>query len=88
MEEKKYIGICKALSDNNRMQIFNMLRKQQMCAFEILEHLKCSQPTLSYHMKMLCDSGLVNAEKKGLWMHYSINTATLKEFAEYFGKDI
>ena len=55
MEEKTYINICKAFSDNNRMKIFEMLRKQDMCAYEILKNLNCSQPTLSYHMKLLTD---------------------------------
>ena len=67
MEEKTYINICKAFSDNNRMKIFEMLRKQDMCAYEILKNLNCSQPTLSYHMKLLTDSGVVNGEKRGLW---------------------
>ncbi len=84
MEEKSYCNICKALSDSNRMMIFNLLRKNTMCAFEILEHLQCSQPTLSYHMKQLCDCGLVDATKKGLWVHYSVNEKCLKEFSEYF----
>ena len=86
MQEKSYINICKALCDNNRMQIFKMLRKNTMCACEILEHLKCSQPTLSYHMKLLCDSGLVNADKQGLRMRYSINDDVVKEFSEYLTK--
>lgn len=84
MDERTYINICKALSDSNRMRIFKMLKGREMCANEILEHLKCSQPTLSYHMKLLCGSGLVNADKQGLWMHYSINDKTLREFTDYF----
>ena len=86
MQEKSYINICKALSDNNRMQIFKMLRKTTMSACQILEHLKCSQPPHSYHMKLLCDSGLVNADKQGLWMRYSINDDVVKEFSEYLTK--
>ena len=84
MEEKTYINICKAFSDNNRMKIFEMLRKQDMCAYEILKNLNCSQPTLSYHMKLLTDSGVVNGEKIGLWKHYSINYQLLDEFQHYF----
>ena len=65
MEEKTYINICKAFSDNNRMKIFEMLRERDMCAYEILKNLNCSQPTLSYHMKLLTDSGIVNGEREG-----------------------
>lgn len=84
MEEKTYINICKAFSDNNRMKIFEMLREKDMCAYEILKHLNCSQPTLSYHMKLLTDSGIVNGEKRGLWKHYSVNYGLLDEFQHYF----
>lgn len=84
MEEKTYINICKAFSDNNRMKIFEMLREKDMCAYEILKHLNCSQPTLSYHMKLLTDSGVVNSEKRGLWKHYSVNNKLLDEFQHYF----
>ena len=84
MEEKTYINICKAFSDNNRMKIFEMLREKDMCAYEILKHLNCSQPTLSYHMKLLTDSGVVNSEKRGLWKHCSVNYKLLDEFQHYF----
>ena len=84
MEEKTYINICKAFSDTNRMKIFEMLREKDMCAYEILKHLNCSQPTLSYHMKLLTDSGVVNSEKRGLWKHYSVNYKLLDEFQHYF----
>lgn len=86
MQEKTYISICKAFSDTNRMKIFNMLRENDMCAFEILKHLECSQPTLSYHMKLLVDSGIVDSKKQGLWKHYSVNYKLLDEFQHYFDK--
>ena len=87
MEEKKYISICKALSDANRMKIFNLLLKNDLCAFEILKHLDCSQPTLSYHMRLLVDSGIVEAHKQGLWMHYNIDKDVLRVFSRYFDKE-
>lgn len=83
MEEKTYINVCKAFSDRNRMKIFKMLLEKDMCAFEILKFLNCSQPTLSYHMKLLTDCGIVNGEKRGLWMHYSVNYELLDEFQHY-----
>lgn len=87
MEEKTYINVCKAFSDRNRMKIFNMLLEKDMCAFEILKFLNCSQPTLSYHMKLLTDCGIVDGEKRGLWMHYSVNYKLLDEFQHYFNAE-
>lgn len=65
--------IFKALSDENRIRILKMLRSGEKCACKLLEELNISQPTLSHHMKILCDSGIVAGRKDGKWMHYSIN---------------
>ena len=51
--------IFKALSDTNRLLILNMLRSGEKCACKILEELHIGQSTLSHHMKILCDSGIV-----------------------------
>ena len=45
----------------------------EKCACKLLEALQCTQPTLSHHMKILCDSGLVVGRKEGKWMYYSIS---------------
>lgn len=72
--------IFKALSDPNRLAIIDMIKNEEKCACEILEDLHITQPTLSYHMKTLCDTGLVNSRREGKWMHYSINIELLEEF--------
>ncbi len=82
MEEKKFVLICKALGDDVRMKIVNMLRGGELCANDILIHLNCRQPTLSYHMKLLCKSGIVKARRQGLWVFYSLNSAIAKEARE------
>ena len=64
--------IFKALSDENRIRILNMLRSGEKCACMLLEELNISRPTLSHHMKILCDTGLVTGRRDGKWMHYSI----------------
>lgn len=76
--------IFKALGDDTRLRIFEMLQNGSLCACKILEKLDISQPTLSHHMKILCDCGLVNAEKRWKWTHYSINCATLGMLMEFF----
>ena len=70
---EKYAGLFRALGDANRLLILDMLCRGERCACKILEKFKISQPTLSHHMKILCDSGIVNKRKEGKWMHYSIN---------------
>ena len=72
MNEKKIATIFKALCDENRIRILQLLRTGEKCACMLLEELNISQPTLSHHMKILCDSGIVVGRKEGKWMHYSI----------------
>ena len=74
---KKYANLIKVLSDETRIKIVDMLAGGELCACNILEEFKITQPTLSYHMKTLCDSGLVNARRDGIWMKYSINKDVL-----------
>lgn len=75
--------ICKAIGDNNRLRIIEMLSGGEKCACKLLERFSITQPTLSHHMKILCDCGLVNVRKEGKWSHYSLNCETLTEFKEY-----
>lgn len=74
---RKHAAFMKALSDETRLKIYNMLAKGELCACKILEEFNITQPTLSYHMKILSESGLVNCRKDGIWKMYSINKVTL-----------
>ena len=74
----------KALSDETRLQILEMLTMGELCACEILDKFQFTQPTLSYHMKNLTQAGLVNARKEGKWTYYSLNDENLKEAGAYF----
>lgn len=77
--------VFKAFCDENRLQILEMLRGGEKCACVLLENLQISQSTLSHHMKILCDSGIVAGRKEGKWTHYSINEAGSREAAELLG---
>lgn len=66
--------IIKSLSDPNRLKIIDILSCGERCACDILEYFDFTQPTLSHHMKVLMDCGLVDCRKEGLWSHYSLNT--------------
>lgn len=72
LNEKKMALIFKALGDENRIRILKLLSGGEKCACRLLEELNISQPTLSHHMKILCDAGIVSGRKEGKWMHYSI----------------
>ena len=68
----------KALGDENRLRIMDMLSCGEICACEILLELDITQSTLSHHMKILCDCSLVIPRKAGKWTYYSQNEDTVK----------
>ncbi|WP_312425907.1 ArsR/SmtB family transcription factor [Lacrimispora sp.] len=71
--QKKTAKIFKAFCDGQRLAILELLQDGEKCACELLEELDITQSTLSHHMKILCDSGIVAGRKDGKWMHYSIS---------------
>ena len=75
--------ICKALGDSNRLEIVRMLSDGEKCGCKLLERFDITQPTLSHHMKILVECGLVNDCKEGKWHHYSLNCETLEKFKEF-----
>jgi ArsR family transcriptional regulator len=75
--------ICKALSDSNRLQIVEMLANEKKCACKLLEKFDITQPTLSHHMKVLCECGLVESRKEGKWNHYTLNCKALADLKEF-----
>lgn len=93
MNKKEYLEkaeLFKVLSDGNRLQIIDMLSCGEMCECKILEKFKITQPTLSHHMKVLIDSGLVSSRKEANWIHYKLNEKKfeeIKEFLQYISKN-
>lgn len=73
MSEREIAKIYKALCDENRIKIIRLLQKGEMCACHLLDELNIAQATLSQHMKILCDSLLVEYRKEGKWMHYTLS---------------
>ena len=65
--------IFKALGDENRIKILTLLHTGERCACRLQEALNISQPTLSHHMRILLDAGLVSGRKEGKWIHYSLS---------------
>lgn len=83
MEQLK---VFKALSNDNRLKIINLLDQNNLCACKILEKIELSQSTISHHMKILEDADLVTSKKDGKWRYYSINGQTFNELKLFFSK--
>lgn len=73
MDERETALIFKAFGDENRIRIINLLSEQEKSATELLEEMEIVQSTLSHHMKILVESGIVHAETEGKWTYYSID---------------
>lgn len=69
----KYARVFKALCDENRLSILESLREGEKCACVLLDGLGIGQSGLSYHMQILCDSGIVTSRQEGKWTHYKIS---------------
>ena len=71
---KNNAKVFKAFCDENRLMILEMLQSGEKCACHLLEQIDIGQSTLSHHMKILCESGIVNSRKEGKWTYYSISS--------------
>lgn len=83
--ERRYPGLeeaarlFKALANETRLAILKQLREQgEVCACDFLACCAVAQPTVSHHLKVLRDAGLVSAVKRGLWVHYKLNASKLE----------
>ena len=86
MEKQQYAEkaeIFKVLSDSNILQIIDMLSCGEMCVCKILEKFDITQPTLSHHLKVLADNGIVTSRKEANWIHYKLNDEKMKEITEF-----
>ena len=70
---EKTAKVFKAFCDANRLTILGLLQNGEKCACKLLEEINIGQSTLSHHMKILCDSGIVIGRKEGKWTHYRLS---------------
>ena len=77
--------VAKALGDPIRMQLVDVLRKHagKVCVCELVPLFDLSQPTVSHHLKVLRDAGIVGSERRGLWAFYYVEPDALKEVREW-----
>ena len=78
---QEFIKVMKALSDPNRVKILKMLQHKSLCVCEMQSALGIAQPTVSNHLKILEDAGLVSYRKSGLWVNYSVTDGSHSPYA-------
>ena len=78
---KAFIKVMKALSDPNRVKIIKLLQQRMMCVCELQASLRVAQPTVSKHLKILEEAGLVSFRKDGLWANYGLLSTDRASFA-------
>jgi len=76
--------LLKALADPTRLRILSLLSRHEgeVCVFEIVESFTLEQPTISHHLRILRDAGLVDCRKKGLWAYYYVRREALTRASE------
>jgi ArsR family transcriptional regulator len=82
---ERMAAVAKALGDPIRMQLVDVLRKHagQVCVCELVPLFDLSQPTVSHHLKVLRQAGIVSSERRGLWAYYYVNPGALEEVSEW-----
>jgi ArsR family transcriptional regulator len=84
-EARRMAAIAKALGDPIRLQLVDVLRKHagKVCVCELVPLFDLSQPTVSHHLKVLRDAGIVASERQGLWAYYYVIPDSLKELSAW-----
>ena len=75
----QFLTVLKALADETRMKLLDLLLAQDLCGRAAAKRLGISEAAVSQHLKILKDAGLVLGEKRGYWTHYSVQTEVLEE---------
>jgi ArsR family transcriptional regulator len=73
LNPQKSAKVFKALCDEKRLMILELLRSGEKCACVLIDRMEIGQSALSYHMKILCESGIVNSRQEGKWTHYKLS---------------
>jgi ArsR family transcriptional regulator len=84
-EAERMAAVAKALGDPIRMQLVDVLRKHagKVCVCELVPLFDLSQPTVSHHLKVLREAGLLGAERRGLWAYYYVDPEALEELSAW-----
>jgi ArsR family transcriptional regulator, arsenate/arsenite/antimonite-responsive transcriptional repressor len=74
-ERERHVAIFKALADATRLEIFRLIAAQDdpICACDVVDRFDVSQPTISYHLRVLREAGLIDVSRRGIWAYYAVN---------------
>lgn len=86
-EAERLAAVAKALGDPVRITLLDVLRRHagKVCVCELVPLFDLSQPTVSHHLKVLRDAGLVASERQGIWAYYYVRPGVLDEFTAWVG---
>ena len=76
---KKSVTLFHALSDETRLALLDRLREGEQCVCELMDTMRAAQSRLSFHLKVLKDSGLIRDRREGRWVYYSIDADGIEE---------
>ena len=88
-EAEQLALLLKAVADPTRLQLVSFINgseKSESCVCDLTESFELSQPTISHHLKVLADAGLVSKEKRGTWAWYSVNRDRWQQIADVFNR--
>lgn len=88
-QAERMATVLKALADPVRLQLVDVLRKHagKVCVCELVPLFDLSQPTVSHHLKVLRQAGIVDSERQGLWAYYFVKTDALKEVSAWLTRE-
>jgi ArsR family transcriptional regulator len=87
-QAERMAQVAKALGDPIRMQLVDVLKRHAgvVCVCELVPLFDLSQPTVSHHLKVLREAGIVGSERRGLWAYYYVNPDAVKELSAWLSK--
>ena len=85
LSTKKAVALFHALSDETRLALLDRLKDGEQCVCELTDAMNAAQSRLSFHLKVLKDSGLVEDRREGRWMYYSLSVQAIEELEELVG---
>lgn len=80
---RPYLPVLKALGDETRLEIVGLLaaERKELCVCDIESHFEIGQPTVSHHLRILREAGVVTAERRGTWVYYSLERGALRKLS-------
>jgi ArsR family transcriptional regulator len=87
-QAERMAAVAKALGDPIRLQLVDVLRRHpgQACVCELVPLFDLSQPTVSHHLKVLRDAGIIGSERRGLWSFYYVNPDSMEELSTWLNR--